>query len=385
MDNLKVMKKLYDKMGNDYLRSTALTAAGLLGLRKDVIRMDTNQMCNIRCIMCNSKPQMKCFPYMKFEYFQKIIDQFAPTARMCYLSCAFEPLITPNFADYVKYAKDKGIPHVSFCTNGLLLKEDVICKLIECQTDEIIFSFNGFCKNDYNRIMDGSNFEVVCGNLRRLAELKKQAHSVKPHVRLNTIMLKSNFQHFDDMYQLIKDYDIDLIQFRELMLYEDQNDPSKVNKELLEGQTPEEYHNMMKIIRDYTKRLKAIGKEIILPASFLNHYNPALSMESAEEFHPLTADGTDSDKQNENAQAWAINKQKNAQKHRCSVPFFSYWIDYLGNVRVCGYDDRGHIGNALSDTPKLLAKNRKAFQKLALSGQCEHHQCIINVDTSTII
>lgn len=396
MENLKVLKTIYDKLGNNYLRSAALTAAGLIGVRKDLIRMDTNCCCNIHCIMCNSKPPLQRPSYMDLEQFKKIMDKFGPTARMLYLSCAFEPLMTPHFSKYLEYAKGKGIPHVSFCTNGLLLNDKIMHTLIENQIDEMILSFNGFCKEDYNRIMKGSDFDKVCGNLKKLSDLKKQYHVDKPKIRMNTVLLKSNLMHFEEMFQLIQEYDIDSIQFRELMLYEDQNDPQEVEKELPQNQTQQEYQRMIHAIQNITERLQMCDKKIILPAYILQQPTssaqptPAFAMETAEQIHPIqdehsTSQEIQSNYKNEEVEKWTIKKRKKEQKHRCSIPFFSYWIDYLGNVRVCGYDNRGIIGNALTDSPKILAKKRKAFQKQALMGNCEHQQCTINVDTSTII
>ncbi len=365
MQSLKLWKNLYDKLGNDYLRSTALTAADVLGIKKDIIRLDTNCRCNIRCIMCNSKPYKSQTPYMEFRDYKKIIDLYSPTTRMLYLSCAFEPLITPDFPEYLKYAKTKGIPHVSFCTNGLLLNESLVKTLIEYGIDEMILSFNGFCKKDYHRIMPGSDFDKVCRNLKLLSDAKLKYHSEKPKIRMNTMLLKSNLSHMNDMYKMIQHFDIDLVQFRTLMLHEDLNNPDEVQNELPENQSFMEYKKMLNSIKSTANRLRRNGKKIILPDSVLNRQTPAFSMEAAAEFHPG-------------------QKAENIKKH-CSVPFFSYWIDCEGNVKVCGYDEKGLIGNALTDSPVLMNQKKYHFRKQALRGKCANQNCTINVDKSRIL
>lgn len=137
MSSLKHLKKAYDKLKSDRLRSVVLDAAERLHIRKNIIRMDLNGFCNIRCIMCNQSSRCERKNFISLEQFKQIMDMFAPTTRMLYLSCAYEPLITPHFTDYLRYAKSKKIPHISFCTNALLMKDDIISCLIDCQIDEV--------------------------------------------------------------------------------------------------------------------------------------------------------------------------------------------------------------------------------------------------------
>jgi|GEM_PF-610034 len=382
MSNLKSFKKIYDNLSNDYLRSAVLSAAGMFGIRKNLVRLDTNCCCNIRCIMCDAKPPVQSSPYMKLEEFQEIMDIFAPTTRILYLSCSYEPLITPNFSEFLYYAKQKGIPHVSLCTNGLLMNNHIIDSLVENEIDEVILSFNGFCKDDYNRIMKGSDYDKVCTNLAKLTMRKKQLHSDKPRLRMNTVLLKSNLDHFENMYKIISDYNIETIQFRELIFVEGQNDPHEVEKELLKNQALQEYQNTVNKIKNMAERLQAVGKEIIIPSYFLKEPVLAACMEAGSEMHPVL-ETKDFEQMHKEKQV--IQKRMNIQKKHCSIPFFSYWIDYIGNVRICNNDKNGRIGNVLKEPGKLLKQKQRQFQKQALSGHCQYQNCTINADTSTII
>lgn len=53
--NLKFFKSVYDKLGNDTIRSNVLQVSELVGIRKNVVRLDTNNFCNIECIFCSNK------------------------------------------------------------------------------------------------------------------------------------------------------------------------------------------------------------------------------------------------------------------------------------------------------------------------------------------
>lgn len=381
MSSLKTLKRVYDRLGNDHIRGIMLTTAERLGIRKDIIRMDTNSFCNIRCIMCNQMSTCKKKQFMSLEEYKKIIDNLGSTTRMLYLSCAYEPLVTPDFTEYLKYAKEKGIPHVSFCTNALLLDSKIISRLVEYEVDEIIISFNGFCEEDYNRIMKGSNFNRVCANIKALSDYKEKHQSVTPHIRLNSILLKSNLLNFEDMFRFLSEHDIDTVQFRELMLYEDQNNPNEVKKELLSNLSKKEYEQISIEIKDMAEKLKYLGKEVILPAAFWNQSATKPADNSISAICPQSNDGYSVSSETD----IVLQKKLNSQKQSCSIPCFSYWINCIGEVRVCGYDNKGVIGNVLNEDFELLKTKRTAFRKLALAGECSRELCTINVDSSTIV
>lgn len=404
MSSLKSLKKIYDKLKSDRIRGTLLATAEYLGMPKDIVRMDTNGYCNIRCIMCNQSSRTAKKQFMPLDNYKKIIDTFASTTRMLYLSCAYEPLITPHFSEYLAYAKQKRIPHVSFCTNALLLNKELITCMVDLQIDEIIISFNGFCESDYNRIMEGSNYQRVCANLKALCEYKREKNAAKPHIRLNTVLLKSNLEHTGQIFDFLVEYDIDTVQFRELMLLTDQNNSDAVKEEMLSNLTPAEYEEVVHNINILTEKLKLAGKEIILPAAF---------WEYKQQEQPLAApapsdspSGTTSDTQSgatpdissgttpdipsdtppvQSEQNLNLQKKHNSSKSSCSIPCFSYWIDRDGGVRVCGFDDNGIIGNALLQSSKELKARRKAFQKMALSGECSRELCTMNIDSSKVL
>ncbi|GHU41587.1 hypothetical protein FACS1894111_04110 [Clostridia bacterium] len=400
MSDLKRLKKVYDKLNNDNLRSRLLKTADMLHFRKDIIRMDTNNICNVHCIMCSS-PRDTSVKFLALTDFAKIMDTFGKRTRMLYLSCSYEPLLTPDFHEYVRCAKAKGIPHVSICTNGLLLNQKTIADLIESGTDEIIVSFNGFCREDYERIMKGSDFHKVCDNIKNLQAYKKQHGRTKPALRINTMLLKSNLLRFDTMLSFWNKHSIDSIQFREVVQTAPSCDKNELQKELLRSLEEKEYNKIMTqfqaLILD-----KAPSIEIILPKGILEkprqENRSFIGVKKTE-----LVDGKDSktdseeatkirkgkDSKNVSAEKTEIRKDKYSEsvptKASCSIPFFSYWIDIEGGVRSCGFDSKAHIGNAISENSRELQKRRKEFCKLALAGECSRELCTMNMESSTIL
>ena len=165
--------------------------------------------------MCSNKPckaTETCL--MSYQDYTKLIDIIGNTTRFLYLSCSYEPLMTPGFADYVAYAKSKGIPNISFATNGILLTPKIVDDLVKNQLTEIIISVNGFGEKNYNRIMEKANWNVLIINLQYLNDIKQKNNTIYPKIRLNTILLKTNIESLENLFHFIHEYNIDSVQFR---------------------------------------------------------------------------------------------------------------------------------------------------------------------------
>ena len=94
-----VLQSLYRRMSSPALRLAAIRGARALGVRHLVVRVDTNDICNLRCPMCPlSDPEhVPAAAPMTVERFERVADQIFPRTRFLYLSCGTEPLATPHF------------------------------------------------------------------------------------------------------------------------------------------------------------------------------------------------------------------------------------------------------------------------------------------------
>ena len=232
--DLKKYKKIYDSIGNNNARVLLLKFLELSKIRKDILRIDTNDLCNIFCIMCYTHLNKgKSMHFLPVEDFTRILDLFGKSVRFLYVACNFEPLLTPNFTNYLTCAKSRGIPFISFPTNALLLKKEISEYLVDNSINEIIISLNGYETDDYNRIMFRSDFNNILKNLDYLVEYKKKNGTKFPKIRINTLLIKSNLRNLDKLVWLIKKYDISAVDFRELLVIEGQNNPDEVKKEMI--------------------------------------------------------------------------------------------------------------------------------------------------------
>jgi MoaA/NifB/PqqE/SkfB family radical SAM enzyme len=242
------------------------------------------------------KPQI-----MPITLFESIAEQLFPKTRILELSCGFEPFMTKNFLDYARIAQKWCKGHISICTNGLLLDEDIIETIVnEILFDEINISIDGLTKKTYDSIRINGNFEKLLSILLTLKEKKQKSKAKKPEIRLNYTMLRRNIEELGDIYKFVNKYDIQSVQLRHAKLTKPFS--SLFNESLFYHQDLYDFIlNKIKCQFDNDKT-----KTLVHPCFFSDSRN-------------LTTD-----------------------KSVCAYPWFYFVVSSNGNVRMCHI---GLIGN----------------------------------------
>jgi len=109
--------------------------------------------------------------------YKKIIDEGVQhKLRSIKLSRGGESLLHPQFAEMIRYARERGIVDIMFNTNATLLSNDKSLEIIEAKPDLIIFSVDAPDKIIYESQRIGANYEKVEENIRKFVELKNQIY-----------------------------------------------------------------------------------------------------------------------------------------------------------------------------------------------------------------
>ena len=103
----------------------------------------------------------------------------------------------------IRICKDHG-KRVGFTTNGMLLDDKTIQKLISLKTDILGVSLAGATSETHDRLRKGTEFDRIISNLERLSWLKQGMGSSVPELHLAYLMLKSNFQELNEIVPLAK-------------------------------------------------------------------------------------------------------------------------------------------------------------------------------------
>jgi MoaA/NifB/PqqE/SkfB family radical SAM enzyme len=235
---------LYDWLGSSRNRYFAIRLARAAGFRYLLVRFDTNFLCNLKCQTCYfSGPQIKSMMRspMTEEQFTAVAKAVFPKARILFLSCGGEPLMTKNFGRFLDITSTYKVPYVGFITNALLFKQDTVDAVMRNRVNEIIISVDGATAPTYEYIRQGGKFDVLLEKLQMLVDAKKRDASKLPDLRFNFTVTRSNFREMVDLVELARRFGVSTIKFRH---FTDWGGKFKFRDESLQGHE-EEFNGLL--------------------------------------------------------------------------------------------------------------------------------------------
>jgi MoaA/NifB/PqqE/SkfB family radical SAM enzyme len=314
------------------IKALALNGMRLLGLRHLVIRMDTINLCNLRCKMCYySSDYHRKKQEMDLPLFRRIADQVFPKTRFLYLSCATEPTMNKQLASIVRATGEYEVPFTSFCTNGQMLREDVIQACIDAKISEIIFSVDGATRGTYEEIRRGGKWDRLVEKMDLLASMKQRASSKLPVTRINFTCMLHNIRELPAMVQFAADRRVHSLHVRHLLAYTDEENSC---------------HEEMTYLRLFNAMAEEAKKEAALRGIdlFLPDQAPA--------------------GQGMTGKTCLTDGSKLEANPYCLLPWYQAIIDWNGDYRICSMHRR--LGNLREQTfdeiyngPKLREIRRR--------------------------
>lgn len=143
--------------------------------------------CNLRCVMCpNKELQAEQRGFMSMETFRKVVDEAAGFIYEMALHHRGESLKHPQATEMIAYAARR-IPVTKLHTNGTLLDEKTCSGLVDSRLTRISFSFDGFTKEEYEKIRVGADFDQTVANIKTLLRIRREKGSSKPEVAIEMI------------------------------------------------------------------------------------------------------------------------------------------------------------------------------------------------------
>lgn len=227
-----------------------------LNLRHLFIKFDPIIACNLSCGMCyfSDKEFRKSNKgAFKEEEVNRIAEILFPRALHITVGCRAEPTLYKNFPELVKLAKTHKVPYVGMVTNGQLLTEDHIEKLISYGLSEIIISVHGVKKETYERLMTNASYDRFHEVLRTLDEVKARLKSTTPALRLNFTVNPDNLDELADFFEVFGRYNISNLQVRPII---DLGNTTYTNKNL--SPYVDKYHQIIKKLAAISKQRKMI-------------------------------------------------------------------------------------------------------------------------------
>lgn len=313
------LQNIYSKLNSRRIRIALFKSAELIGIRHLLVRMDTNNLCDLRCEMCPevSVRQSKNFKpvIMPLEDFKNIAEMIFCKAHMLYLSCTAEPLLTPRFEEYIRVAGAYKVPFLAFITNGMKLAPEIITASIESGVSQIVISADGASAKTFESVRGGASFSRLLENLSMIRNIKAASHSKKPEVRLNFTISKINWFEVDRFTDIAFRYGADSIQYRPLTPFA--NSPWSIGNQLDEKEEKE----LNKLLELAARKALEYGIKLLGHGEF-------------------TGKGSST---------------KGSPLDRCAYPWFFRFISPNGDLAIC--PQKKPVGNILASSYKHIMKD----------------------------
>lgn len=134
-----------------------------------VVLIDNCSACNLRCSMCDHEniKEYRKIQLMDMTLYKKIIDEIAvenPNIRIWNIFFG-DPFICHDMDSRVRYAKKKGLTDVVLNSNGVLMTPERASSLIDAGLDAMYVGIDAACKDTYDKIRIGGDFDLVVNNV----------------------------------------------------------------------------------------------------------------------------------------------------------------------------------------------------------------------------
>lgn len=168
------------------------------------IQLDLNQTCNFRCVHCLQRYPKYFKRYyrgqkpLSWERYQRIVleseEYNCPSITLCGIN---EPLLMPDFEEYIKYAHKHGFIDSMINTNAVLLTEERSKCILDCGLTRLRFSLDAASPESYEKIRGRNDYGQIIKNIERFLELKEAGGYKLPITGANFCKLSLNEHEAD--------------------------------------------------------------------------------------------------------------------------------------------------------------------------------------------
>ncbi len=171
------------------------------------ITIEPTNICNLHCPVCETGAGILQRPKrnMSFEEFRIIIDKIAFHTNILMFYFMGEPFLNKDAYRMIRYAKNKGIPFITTCTNGDFVKPE---ELVNSGIDEISFQIGGMTQETHNTYRVGSRLDRVLENLKETVRLRNQMRSAMS-ILCGFILMRHNEHEIEEFKSAMTQIGVD--------------------------------------------------------------------------------------------------------------------------------------------------------------------------------
>ena len=194
-------------------------------LGPEKVMISPTDYCNLKCKICWRLAKEEKYDELTLEQIDALLKECKELGvKVIDFTGGGEPFLRKDIFEIMKLVKKYGF-FGTLTTNGMLLDEEKLKRIIKIQLDDICFSLDGHTAEVNDYIRGSGVYEKVIETIRSLNELKEKHSSEKPVLRIGTVITKRNYRDLDKIVELVAELGITAINFSVLIEWD-------TNKEL---------------------------------------------------------------------------------------------------------------------------------------------------------
>jgi radical SAM protein with 4Fe4S-binding SPASM domain len=301
----------------------------LTGAHPVRLQVETTDICNLKCRMCAREAlDGMDSTTMTLDAFTKLVDEVNPFYVT--MNGLGEPLIDKTIFDKLDVLHDRGI-YSSMPTNSTFVDGPRLTKLLSSFPSVLTLSIDGATKESFEYVRRLANFDKTIANARKLITRRAAGEGRQGELRLLCALQKANLFDFKEMFALVRSLGAKHFNLAPVFDYEP------------EGSL---YSELIPSKDDVERLLPAIDGHLT-------------TVSDPEETSFMM-------KWREAATVWLKDHRiiPSENKHACTVPWFSTYVDAKGRVYPCCYLlTSEHVMGNVTDAPFNQVWNGASYRK----------------------
>ncbi len=169
------------------------------------IELWPTQFCNLNCKYCRPEDYIPEKKEISDKRLLELVDESAELSVIEWIIAGGgEPFVRKHVVmKMMDKIKEKGMKG-SLTTNGILLNEEDIKKIVEIAWNNLFFSIDGPSAKHNDELRKKGSFEKAVKNLKLINHFKKELYSDKPSLGISMVLTKTNYTVLLDMFKLAK-------------------------------------------------------------------------------------------------------------------------------------------------------------------------------------
>lgn len=181
------------------------------------LSLELSSICQLECPLCMRRAVAPDYPgrVMAPETLAAVLPYLSGLKNVD-LTGWGEPLLHPRFAEVLSQIRRHFAGRLSFTTNGLLFRPELMEAVIEQKVDVICFSVDAARPESYARVRPAGDFNRLLENLNGLISLRRRRESPRPEIFALFLLRRETLAELPAFVRLMQETGLTGVVFQQL-------------------------------------------------------------------------------------------------------------------------------------------------------------------------